>query len=344
MLNGAIIGFGKISQNSHIPAFSDIETKGKAKIIAVVEPDTNNRFYSSEKFPNLKFYSSVNELLNNEQLDFIDITTPPPFHSKIIEKAIRNKVNIICEKPFTFNLLEAEKISKLLKNSNIVFMPCHQYKYAPLWLNFKDFINQSSEESKFILQCSVYRTEADFGLPVFNNPWRINKEMSGGGILTDTGIHYLYLANWLIGSVKKITAKIFNLKHNYNVEDTAYLLLECETGIAEITLTWAAGIRTNAARLTSSCGSIVYNGENEIKKYLNNDEETISIPDVSDKTTYNSLYSSLFKEFIENIEGNKDSLKYIQEAFGSIYLLEKCYESANEQKTIFLSDTNRYTK
>ncbi len=338
MLQGAIIGFGKIARNSHIPAFQSIEAMGKAKIIAAVESDEINRINCSKNYPEIKFYASAADLFENEKLDFIDICTPPLFHSEIIETAIQQNVNIICEKPFTLGLEEAKIISDKLKRSDIVFMPCHQYKYAPLWINFKEYINHFSKESKFIFECGIYRTEADFGLPVFNNPWRINKEMSGGGILTDSGIHYLYLISWMFGKPEKLTAKIFNLKHNYNVEDTAYLLLENGTGIAEITLTWAAGARTNTARLTSSCGSLIYDGKKELRKYQNNYEEVIPVPDVSDKATYNSLYISLFEEFIENIMTNNNSSEYIEDAFDSIYLLEKCYKSASEQKTIFLNE------
>jgi len=338
MLTGAIIGFGKIAQNSHMPAFQQLSKEGKLKITAVVEPDEINRNNSSEKYSNIKFYSSSADLFKSEQLDFVDITSPPLFHANNIEEAIDNDIHIICEKPFTFNLQEAKKISFRLNNSNIVFMPCHQYKYSPLWIYFKQFINQASVESKFILQCSVYRTEADLGLPVFNNPWRINKNISGGGILSDTGIHYLYLAAWLLGKPKKVTAKTFNLKHKYKVEDTAYLILEHEYGISEISLTWAAGLRANSASLTNNCGSIVYNDGKQLKKQFNDSEEIISIPDVSDKATYNKLYIDLFEEFIENILSNHDSSKYIKEAFDSIYLLEKCYESASEQKTILLNE------
>jgi predicted dehydrogenase len=337
MLNGAIIGFGKIAQNSHIPAYRNIEATGKAKITSVVEPDENNRNQSKIKFSNIKFYPSISDLFKIEKLDFVDITTPPFSHAKILEEIVKHNVNIICEKPFTLNLQEANRISEILRKSDIVFMPCHQYKYAQLWKSFKDFI-KPSENAKYIFQSGVYRTEADFGLPVFNNPWRINKVMSGGGILMDTGIHYLYLTKWLLGNINKITVQLFNLKHNYNVEDTANLLLECEHGIADITLTWGAGNRTNSASLISKCGSLIYDGKKEVKKSTNENEETFLIPDISDKASYNSLYTSLFEEFIKNVNENNKTTKYINEAVESIYLLEECYRSAREQKTIILNN------
>jgi predicted dehydrogenase len=338
MLKGAIIGFGKIAQNSHIPAFQKVELDGKAQIIAAVEPDERNRSISSRNFKEINFYSSLPDMLKKEKIDFIDITSPPLFHSEIIEEAVKHNINIICEKPFTFNLAQAHKVSDLLKKSGVVFMPCHQYKYSPLWIKFKEFAGRSAPDSKLIFQAGVFRTEADYGLPVFNNPWRTDKNISGGGILADTGIHYLYLTGWLIGKPEKITAKTFNLKHNYTVEDSASILLESPNGIAEIILTWAASVRANTARLNSGCGNIIYEGKQQLKINLRGEENIIAIPDISNKETYNFLYISLFNEFIENVICKRGSAESINEAFDSIYLLEMCYKSAAEERTILLNE------
>lgn len=41
-----------------------------------------------------------------------------------------------------------------------------------------------------------------------------NKEISGGGILSDTGFHYLYLSNWLLNNPGRITTINNNVAHN----------------------------------------------------------------------------------------------------------------------------------
>jgi len=69
MLNAAIIGFGKIAQQSHIKAYQQDELKNDVKITSVVEPFEANRVEGQKNNPNLKFYSTTEELFAKEKLD-----------------------------------------------------------------------------------------------------------------------------------------------------------------------------------------------------------------------------------------------------------------------------------
>lgn len=337
MLTGAIIGFGKIAQGSHIKAFFNDALKDKVQLAAVVEPLKDNREQGIKDYPALKFYSSTDELFANEKIDFIDITAPPKFHSSLIKEGIKNKVHILCEKPFTLTLDEAKETSNLLEKSGLVFMPCHQYRYSPTWQSFKNFLNENDPASKSLLQFNVFRMQADQGGTTFQPAWRIDKQLSGGGILADTGVHYLYLVNWLCGRPLRVTAKTFNLNHpEYSVEDTAVVNLEFENAFVEITLTWGADRRVNTARAVSNNGSLSYDGSTQLKKFSNEKEEIIIVPDASDKSHYFSLYISLLNEFVKKIQNKESSTDFRKEALTSIQLLEKCYESAKANKTIEL--------
>ena len=339
MLKGAIVGFGKIAQSSHLKAFFNETLKDKAQLVAVVEPLKENREQGQKDFPLLKFYSSTEELFSNEKIDFIDITAPPKFHSLLIKEGIKNKVHILCEKPFTLTLAEAKETYNHLKESDLVFMPCHQYRYSPTWQNFKTFLNDNDRNSKSLLQFNVFRMQADQGGTAFQPGWRTDKSLSGGGILADTGVHYLYLVNWLCGKPLKVTAKTFKLNHpEYSVEDTAVVNLEFEKAFAEITLTWGADRRVNTARAVSNSGSLSYDGSTQLKKYSARGEEIITVPEASDKSHYFSLYISLINEFVNRIQNRKSSEDLRKEAFTSIQLLEKCYESARTNKTINLDE------
>jgi len=339
MLKGAIIGFGKIAQNSHIEAYQNDELKNDVVITSVVEPLEANKEEGKKNHPELNFYSSMYELFANEKIDFIDITAPPKFHSQLIREGIKQGVHILCEKPFTLNLEEAETTYLLLKDYDKVFMPCHQYRYSPIWQNFKSFLTNNNGDVKSILQFNIFRLQADPGGTNFNPAWRTDKNVSGGGILADSGIHYLYLSQWLLGKPKSVTAKVYNLNHSeYPVEDTAIIMLEFEKAVAEITLTWGADKRVNNARLVSSTGSLNYEGKTHLLKNINGTEEIIKVPDASDKAHYFSLYISLIKEFISKVKNNQRTGESIQEVYHSINLLNKCYLSAETGKTIFLND------
>lgn len=339
MLRGAIVGFGKIARTNHLRAFYDIRLNDKVIITSAVEIDDNIRETIKKEYPGINFYKTQDELFEKEKLDFIDITTPPKYHKSIIENALAKNVHIICEKPFTLSLDEAEELYPKISNSNILFVPCHQYKYSRVWGEFKQFIKQLHSDTKVFIQFNVFRSGADPGLKTNDEPWRLNKDISGGGILSDTGFHYLYLSNWLLQSPLKVTTINNNLSHPKNeIEDTSQVILEYEKGTVQINLTWSFHSRKNEAKLISKEGSLFYNGEDFLTKNFDGFEEQIAVPNISDKSHYTGLYVDLFSEFVEAIEKTKISKEGLIEAYNTIDLLSKCYESAAELKTIVLNN------
>jgi len=198
-------------------------------------------------------------------------------------------------------------------------------------------VDEIDSREKILLQFNVFRKHADPGLEIFNNPWRINKDVSGGGILADTGVHYLYLSIWLLGKPLKATTTIYNLAHSdYDVEDTSITTIEFVRGLSQITLTWGSNSRFNSANLVSKMIRLKYNGGAKLLKSSGENEEEIFIPDPSDKANYTSLYVSLFEEFINKVENKLKTTEWIDEAYQSIKLLDACYRSAEEQRTIIL--------
>lgn len=173
-------------------------------------------------------------------------------------------------------------------------------------------------------------TTIDPGLGGLSNPWRTALPENGGGILLDTGIHYLYLLYWMFGRPGKVSARLSNLFHvNYQCEDTALITLEFERAIAQITVTWAADKRYNDARMVFDSGSIFYEGRNKIIRSLDGIEEEIPVPDASDKEHYSSLYGEMFGEFADAVENNQPNVGLIEEAYQSIKILSRCRKAAS---------------
>lgn len=337
MLKGTIVGLGKIARSNHLEAFQSDELKDKIGVSTAVEVVDKIKEEGEKEYSWLSFYKTLDEMYANEKIDFVDITTPPKYHKEIIDWAIEKDLHIICEKPFTISLSEAKELYKKLSGSNILFVPCHQYKYSPLWMEFKRFIDEVNTDEKIFLQFNVFRSGADPGLNVNLPPWRLNKEIGGGGILSDTGFHYLYLSDWFLGKPQKVTTRNYNLAHSsFQVEDTSQVILEYDQGIVQINLTWAYHSRRNEAKLISKKGSVFYDGSNYLIKNFNDIEEKISVPDASDKSHYTNLYVKLFSNFAEAVEKKNFHKEGLEDAYNTIYLLDKCYESARERKTIEL--------
>jgi predicted dehydrogenase len=332
MLKCAIIGLGKIAQTGHIPAYLSKRVKNKINIVAGVDISKSNSDAFCKLIPNAKVFSDANKMFKELKIDFVDICVPPHLHTEYIKSALKNNVAIICEKPFTKTTKEAKFLKNKLIDSKTIFFPCHQYKYSPIWKNFKNFTVKN--KSGIFLQFNIFRTTADKGFDSKNPGWRTDKKFSGGGILSDTGTHYLYITSWILGKPIELSVMNYKLKPKpYSVEDTSLVILNCEKGIAEINLTWAADKRANSAFITDGKRSLTYDGK-KMFSYENGKMKEISVPDASDKRTYITFYKDLFLDFTNALNKNKFDKSLIEESYNSVRILEKCYQSDKIKKTI----------
>jgi predicted dehydrogenase len=284
-----------------------------------------NREKVREYFPEARFTTDIDSLLNSERIDFVDICTPPHTHAQYITACASKGIHVICEKPLTESLATVPKLAQTIRGANIVFMPCHQYKYSPLWKGIHDFISSGKLGDITLAQFNVFRLHADSGTAAWNPEWRTNKNHSGGGILVDTGAHYFYLAQYFFGVPERLEAVLRTLKHHdYGVEDTALVTLEYKNTLVQINLTWAANNRANSAAIVGSKGSLTYDGVKLVHTSSDGPQE-IPMPDVSDKKQYIQWYAGLFQEFVSRITAKNYSDDGLTEAEVVMKLLGESY-------------------
>ncbi|HEY6192983.1 MAG TPA: Gfo/Idh/MocA family oxidoreductase [Bacteroidota bacterium] len=323
MLEGAIIGFGNIVVRGHIPAYlSDEGLRSRVRIRAVLDVSEQSRPAARELLPDAAFYTDAGSLLENEKLDFVDICTPPSTHAGFLKEFAARGIHILCEKPLAESYAAALEASRHIREQKVVFVPCHQYKYSPLWRSIHQIISSGGIGSVVLAQCNVFRMQADTGTAGWNPRWRTDKAHGGGGILVDTGAHYFYLAQYLFGVPDSVSAVLRTLKHReYGVEDTALVTLEYGGMIMQLNLTWAAALRANSVTVVGTTGSLTYDGSRLVHVDQAGSRE-IPMPDVSDKNQYVGWYASLLKEFLDRVEQGNRSEDLLDEAVTVMQLLD----------------------
>lgn len=328
MLNGAIVGLGNIATRGHLPAYADGRVCDRLRIVAVADVVENNRAKAAELLPAARFYPGLESLLDAEKPDFVDICTPPHTHAAAIRLCAERGIHVICEKPLAENFAAAREISDAVRSAGIVFVPCHQYKYSPLWSTINRMIRSGDLGQVTLAQFNVYRMHADSGTAAWNPGWRTEKNHSGGGILVDTGAHYFYLAQFFFGVPGAVSAVLRTLKHaEYGVEDTAIVTLEFPATLMQISLTWAAGHRANSVYIAGTGGSLSYDGTRLVHSHAGGVRE-IPMPDVSDKNQYIGWYAELLQEFARRAGAGERSTDLLDEAFTVMKLLDASYRSS----------------
>jgi len=334
-LKGALIGAGNIGIMGHLPAYLDKDgIGGGVEIVAASDLSENNLRELKKLLPTARAYTSTEELLSKEKLDFVDICTPPNTHMSIIGMAVQKNLHILCEKPLAPTIEDVSSIREMVKNKKIVFFPCHQYYYNPQWKIVQDALNKNEISSPFYARFEVFRLNASMGNPSWCPSWRVDPTQ-GGGIVTDHGTHLMYLASSILGPPVAVTAKTRKFrKDKYPVEDTASIILEHERGISNIFLTWASSHRGfNFSILTPSCDVVV---KDEFVAFMKNGESRkVKIPDnLSKSSTHKNLYPELMENFFTRVENNDIQMDFFEEAAISAKCVFATYESCSKNKRV----------
>lgn len=257
-----IIGFGVMGKIRH----QAIMEVGCAKVVAISEPSLGAEYNS---IPNL----SHNEIINHPEIDAIIICTPNFLNKQLTIEALNSGKHVFCEKPPAFTGADVLGIQKAEVKSGKKLMYGLNHRHHDSVILMKELID-SGELGK------VLWLRGRYGKSVTENyftQWRAKKELSGGGILIDQGIHMLDLFLYLTGDFDIVKAEVSNLFWKMNVEDNAFVILkDSSTGkVASLHSTMTQWRHLFSLEIFLEKGSMVLNGL--ITSTMSYGEEVLSI-------------------------------------------------------------------
>lgn len=212
-----IIGCGAILPR-HIEA---IESNPKFELVALcdIQPQLVKSLGKRYK---VKSYTNYQKMIQNEDINFVPILTPNSLHKEQALYALQNGCDVLVEKPVGFAPETINKIQQCALKHN-------QKAHCVLQVR----LNNTVHLTKQVLAQGLLGNIRGFSftqrwqrpLEYFSG-WRGEPEV-GGGILYETGIHYLDILQYLLGVPQIIAANSYITKHKGGIiEDTVYALAD----------------------------------------------------------------------------------------------------------------------
>ncbi|HQC53605.1 MAG TPA: Gfo/Idh/MocA family oxidoreductase [Lentisphaeria bacterium] len=152
---------------------------GREDLAQLLENDCNS----------LKLYSSLEEMLQSEKLDFTVIITPCEHHAEAIRKILAAGCHILCEKPLVRTWLEAQALADCVSNSDCIFLYGENLIYADPFHDVRKLIAKGE-----IGELDTVRIPFSI-----SKPGNDNYANGRVGALLDNGIHAITLAWHIIG-------------------------------------------------------------------------------------------------------------------------------------------------
>jgi predicted dehydrogenase len=218
MVRTGIIGFGKMGQ---IRA-KEISYNGKSSVVSVYD---NDETVDAQGFQRVK---SAEEIIHDPTIDAVIICTPNVLNKPLTISALKAGKHVFCEKPPAFNAKEVEEIQKVFKVSGKKLMYGFNHRHHASIKRMRRLID-SREYGDVLWMRGRYGKSVDEN---FFKDWRSNKELAGGGILLDQGIHMLDLFLYIGGEFDEVKSFVSNLYWKIGIEDNVFAIFRnSKTGL-----------------------------------------------------------------------------------------------------------------
>jgi predicted dehydrogenase len=243
VLRGAFIGFGNVAAKGHLPGWQSLKD---VQIVAATDVVAAQGRAFLEACPHGQWHDSVDELLSDKTLDFVDICTPPSSHVALIKRALDAQLHVLCEKPLTTRIADAQAIAAAAVATGRVVHTVHNWLKSPICQRISALVDEHAIGRVRTVRWQTLRTEPAITVTSDGTNWRADPDVAGGGILFDHGWHALYCVVRWLGVPGAVSALLEKRRfREWPIEDTATTTLDRKNGSAQIYLTWSAEKRAN---------------------------------------------------------------------------------------------------
>ena len=203
--------------------------QGKSDLIEIVScysrSQDKTRAFAQEFGTNV--HSTYEELLSDESIDAVILTTPHSLHAQHVIEAAKSGKHIFVEKPFTLTFESAKKAIRACDDAKVVLAVGHNRRFATSSNKLKQF-------SKGRTIGTLLHLEANFSAPSAMSytpeKWRANRTESPAGGIAGLGIHLIDLMCWIAGPIESVTAQAKRRVLPVDIDDTTSVLFEFQSG------------------------------------------------------------------------------------------------------------------
>lgn len=304
---------------------SNIITEEFLSIASQIQDFTYKAVYSREQEKAEKFakkygvdrvYTDLEMLAKDSEIDMVYIASPNSLHYEQSILMLKNKKNVLCEKPFASNIRQAEEMFEMAEKNGVIIMeamrPIHDKGYRVL----QEQIKKIGQIIKVHLHYSKYSSKYNRFLA--GEQTNIFDLKFSGGALMDLGVYPIAFLVGLFGKPEEVQA--FALSLSSGVDGASIIIAKYSNMLASL----------ECAKISTSHAECVIEGE----------KGTIYLPYVRDMETFRIVYHNgeeveirrkkgentfIYEiiDFIEMVKTGKDYKKYKQISLDTISLLDR---------------------
>ncbi|SCU83173.1 LANO_0B08526g1_1 [Lachancea nothofagi CBS 11611] len=236
VLNVGIVGTGIFARETHLPAYEHLPQDFKVVAAFNRTKSKAEKFAEHAGIAEDKVYDSLDEMLADKTISFIDALLPAQFNADTVEKCIAAGKPIILEKPIAATIDQARKVVKLAESTPIPVAIAENW----LFLNAAKVLKEQLAEIGPIT-AFTYNSTGPFVKEnkYLATSWRQKPEHIGG-FLSDGGVHQLALLTEVLGEVSSLSAFTKQVRKQSGTDDVVFSTMKMKTSDVIGTFTYGS--------------------------------------------------------------------------------------------------------
>ena len=266
----------------------------------------------SQMFQGSGAFGSYQEAAADSRVEAMYLCTPHHLHLEHVAMAARAGKHVLLEKPISTTLEDGQRIIAAAEEAGITLMVAENFRFMPAVRRCKDLVDRGEVGNLRMIQL---QEEASFQ----PSQWRAIRDLNGGGVFIDGGIHKVHFLRYLAGEPEHIFATAMpKALSQHEGEDGLVMVAKWSCGLVGlINHSWVA--------VTGTKGRIYFElGTSQLRLEQCGREQAFQLDDEL------SGLDSMVREFRDSIrEGRLPEVPGIQ-GLNDLALVLKAYESIEQ--------------
>jgi predicted dehydrogenase len=333
-INIGFIGCGSWSQQTYIPFFKQNPHTNLVSVSGTSNEARGKKI--ADQFGFSSFYKNWKDMVENENIDLVVISTPHIFHYEQIKFCLQHGLHVQVDKPPVLHFNQITELIELAEKKELQVNVHSQRRFYEEY----GYAKKQIEQGKL---GKIEFVQGEMGQQLFDDflgSWRSNPKLAGGGIMFDSGYHLLDSILFMIGNV--LTKSVNMTSNNGNHQSDTYANLTIKTTQnCVITINVIRGMpqktATERIQLVGTKGWILISRDKRIgKTTLVLEHYAIDGNEIKKSSKQVEFTDKLepLKNLIDSIQNNSKLESGLKESAESIKILEAGYESVLGSKII----------
>ena len=222
-----IIGCGDVTEVKSGPAFQKVD---HSELVAVMRRTGELAKDYAKRHNVPTWYDDADALINDANVDAVYIATPPGSHKEYTLRVAQAGKPVYVEKPMALNEAECQQMIQACKDAGVPLYVAYYRRAQPRFKKVKELLDAKTiGDVRFVSTTQYQKVSED--IKASSLPWRLQPEISGGGLFFDLASHTLDILDFLLGPIKEVHGMKSNQAKYYEAEDIVTGTYRFQSGV-----------------------------------------------------------------------------------------------------------------